>query len=110
MELLDYYHVRVIKNAVVSAFEDGCAVVTETIKNYPNIANRARHHVAIGARGLPRTHRIPTDHVILSVGYLSDQSLCPAEENEHAHLIGDAARPGNIMESIWAAYKIAKDL
>ena len=110
MELLDYYHVRVIKNAVVSAFEDGCAVVTETIKNYPNIANRARHHVAIGARGLPRTHRIPTDHVILSVGYLSDQSLCPAEENEHAHLIGDAARPGNIMESIWEAYKIAKDL
>ena len=23
-----------------------------------------------------------TDHVILSVGYLSDQSLCPAEEKE----------------------------
>lgn len=110
MELLDYYHVRVLKNASVTAFEDGNAVVTETVTNEPNIANRAKRHFALGARGFDRTHTIPVDQVIVSAGYLSDRTLYENRQGAHVHLIGDAKLPGNIMESIWAAYRVAKDL
>ncbi|HZK27288.1 MAG TPA: hypothetical protein VFD00_07115 [Thermoclostridium sp.] len=51
MELLDYYNVKVIKNAVVDSYEDGVANITETEKNYPNIANRAKRLYALGDYG-----------------------------------------------------------
>lgn len=110
MELLDYYQVTVLKNSVVTKFENGTAYVTETIKNYPNIANRAQHMFALGTKGMPKVHEIPTDNIIVSVGYQSNDQLYEEMKKEHVHLIGDAKQPTNVMDAIWAAYEIAKEI
>lgn len=107
MELLDYYNVNVIKNAVVEKYEDGVAVIRETIKNYPNIANRAKLMVAVGPQGILQRHEIPADHIVVSAGYVSDDGLYQSVKADNVYLIGDASRPANIMEAVWAAYKIA---
>jgi 2-enoate reductase len=107
MELMDYYKVNVIKNAVVEEFKDGIATVTETVKNYPNVANRAKRMFALGPDGIPKKHKIPADHVVVSVGYISDNGLFQRIQGDHVHLIGDAKKPTNIMEAIWAAYETA---
>lgn len=110
MELLDYYKVKVIKNAVVESYKDGVATVIETEKNYPNIANRAKRMFAVGPQGLKVKHEIPADHIVVSVGYIPNQSLYEKIKGEHVYLIGDAEQPTNIMDAIWAAYEVAKDL
>lgn len=110
MELLDYYNVTVIKNAVLEKYENNIATVTETIKNYPNIANRAKLTFAIGPQGLPKKIEIPADHIVISVGYQSNDKLYKEMQSEHTYLVGDAKQPANIMETIWAAYEIAKNL
>lgn len=107
MELLDYYHVRVIKNAAVEKYENNVATVIETEKNYPNIANRAKRMFALGPQGMEVKHEIPADHIVVSVGYLPEQSLYEKIKGEHVHLIGDAKQPSNIMDAIWAAYEAA---
>lgn len=110
MEILDYYKVNVIKNAVVEEYKDGKAFITETVKNYPNVANRAKLMFALGPQGMKVRHEIPADHVVVSVGYIPDNSLYEQIKGEHVYLIGDAKRPTNVMDAIWAAYEIAKDL
>lgn len=110
MELLEHYKVRVIKNAVVDSYQNGIANVTETIKNYPNIANRAKLMFAVGPQGIPLKHQIPADHVVVSVGYISDNTLYKELEGPHTYLIGDAKKPANVMEAIWGAYDIAREL
>lgn len=110
MELLDYYKVNVIKNAVVESYKDGVATVIETQKNYPNVANRAKRMFAVGPQGIKVKHEIPADHIVVSVGYIPNQSLYEKIKGEHVYLIGDAKQPTNIMDAIWAAYETAKDL
>lgn len=110
MELLDYYKVKVIKNAVVESYADGKATVIETIKNYPNIANRAKMLFAVGPQGMPKKHEIPADHIVISVGYNKNNDLYDQLQGDNIYLIGDAKQPANIMEAIWAAYEIAKDI
>lgn len=110
MELLDYYKVNVIKNAVVESYKDGVATVIETQKNYPNAANRAKRMFAVGPQGIKVKHEIPADHIVVSVGYIPNQSLYEKIKGEHVYLIGDAKQPTNIMDAIWAAYETAKDL
>ncbi|MFV0528046.1 MAG: FAD-dependent oxidoreductase [Lachnospiraceae bacterium] len=110
MDLMDYYKVNVIKNAVVEAYADGIATVRETIKNYPNIANRAKLMFAVGTKGMPSYHKIPVDHFVVSVGYTGDDALYQEIKGEHVYLIGDAKHPSNILEAIWGAYEVAKDL
>ncbi|SHO48355.1 FAD-dependent oxidoreductase [Anaerocolumna xylanovorans] len=110
MELLDYYKVNVIKNAVVESFEDGKAVVIETEKNYPNAANRAKLMFALGPKGHQKKHEIPADHIVVSIGYIPDDSLYEQIKGEHVYLIGDAKQPTNVMDAIWAAYDIAMNL
>ncbi|MBO1307441.1 FAD-dependent oxidoreductase [Enterococcus sp. 669A] len=107
MELLDYYKVTVIKNAVVDKFEEGKAYVTETVKNYPNVANRAQHMFALGVQGMPKVHEIPADDIVVSVGYLPDDNLYQAIKGDNVYLIGDAKKPTNVMDAIWAAYEVA---
>lgn len=51
---------------------------------------------------------IPCDSVILSVGYVSN--ALPFEEDEHIHLLGDAAKVGNLKTVIWGAYDLAFSL
>jgi len=46
---------------------------------------------------------IPTDSVILSVGY---KSAPIAEKGRHVHIIGDAAKVGNLRSVIWGAWDI----
>lgn len=110
MEILEYYKVKVIKNAVVQEFRDGKAIVEETVKNYPNVANRAKLMFALGSQGMKMKHEIPTDHIVVSVGYLPDDSLYQKIKDDHVYLIGDAKQPTNVMDAIWAAYEIAKDI
>lgn len=110
MELLDYYHVTVIKNTVLESFEHGIATINETIKNYPNVANRAKFPFAVGPKGLSKKIEIPADHIVVSVGYISDDTLYQEMRSEHTYLIGDAVKPTNVMDAIWAAFEIAKDL
>ena len=107
MELLDYYKVKVIKNAVVESYKEGIAVVCETEKNYPNSANRAKRMFALGPQGMKVKHEIPADHIVVSVGYTPDQNLYEKIKADNVHLIGDAKQPTNVMDAIWAAYESA---
>jgi 2-enoate reductase len=107
MELLDYYKVNVIKNAVVKSYENGVATVIETIKNYPNVANRAKLMFAVGPQGIPEKHEIKADHIVVSVGYTSNDALYRDVAAGNVHLIGDAKQPTNVMDAIWAAYETA---
>lgn len=110
MELLDYYKVNVIKNAVVESYEDGKAVIIETEKNYPNTANRARLMYALGPKGMQKKHEIPADHIVVSIGYIPNNSLYEEIKGDHVHLIGDAKQPTNVMDAIWAAYETAMNI
>lgn len=110
LDLLDHYQVRVIKNAVVEKYENGVATVAETVKNYPNVNGRAGRMFALGAAGERVVHEIPADHVVVSVGYIANQELynqVKDELGERVHLIGDAVKPTNVMEAIWAANEVA---
>ena len=107
LELLDYYKVNVIRNAVVTKYENGIATVVETIKNTPNIANRAQHMFALGPNGIPQQYEIPAEHIVVSVGYTSNDELYKELKADNVHLIGDAKTPVNVMEAIWAAYETA---
>lgn len=110
MELLDYYKVEVIKNAVVEQYKDGVATVVETQKNYPNAANRAKRMFALGVEGMEVKHEIPADHIVVSVGYLPENSLYEKIKGQNVHLVGDAKQPTNIMDAIWEAYETAMKL
>ena len=50
---------------------------------------------------------IPTDSVILSVGY---KSAPIAKKSSHVHIIGDAASVGNLRTVIWGAWDVAMKL
>lgn len=107
MELLDYYKVNVIKSASLEGYENGQATVKVVTKNYPNIANRAKLMFAVGPAGISSTVKLPADHVVMSVGYKSNNSLYETVKGDHVHLLGDAKRPENVMSAIWSAYETA---
>ena len=110
MELLDYYKVKVIKNAVVESYKDGIATVVETEKNYPNTANRAKRMFALGVQGMKVKHEIPADHIVVSVGYIPENTLYEKIKGDHVYLIGDADQPTNVMDAVWSAYETAMKL
>lgn len=110
MELLDYYKVNVIKNAVVESYQNGVAAVIETEKNCPNAANRAKRMFALGPQGMKVKHEIPADHIVVSVGYTPENSLYEKIKGDKIHLIGDAKQPTNVMDAIWAAYETAMNV
>lgn len=49
------------------------------------------------------------DSVVLSVGYVSN-ALCEADETNHVHVIGDAAKVGSLKTVIQDAYDVAFSL
>lgn len=110
MELLDYYKVTVIKNAVVESFSNGIAAVAETVKNYPNSAGRAKLLYALGPQGEVHRHEIPADNIVVSIGYIPDNTLAQRIKSDNVRIIGDAKRPANIMEAIWSAYEAAMNI
>ena len=54
-----------------------------------------------------KTIDIPCDNVILSVGY---KPAPVAEKAKHVHVVGDAAKVGNLRTVIWGAWDIAMKL
>ncbi|MDR1062028.1 MAG: FAD-dependent oxidoreductase [Clostridiales bacterium] len=111
MELMDHYKVAVLKNSVLESYADGKAVVAETIKNYPNAANRARRMYALGPKGMVKKREMPADSIVVSIGYTGDRALYDELRGaRNTYLVGDAKQPANIMDAIWAAYEIAKDV
>ena len=60
-----------------------------------------RDGMVIAARKDGTMVEIPTDSVILSVGY---KSAPLAEKSRHVHIIGDAAKVGNLRTVIWGAW------
>ena len=53
------------------------------------------------------TFDIPADSVVMSVGY-TPTPLAP--KSKHVHVIGDAAKVGNLRTVIWGAWDIAMKL
>ena len=54
-----------------------------------------------------KTFQIPADSVILSVGY---NPAPVAEKGRHIHVIGDAAKVGNLRSVIWGAWDVCMKL
>lgn len=52
--------------------------------------------------------RIPADSVILSVGYIPDESAKEALKDvaKPVHIIGDARKVGNLMSAVYDAYRV----
>lgn len=110
MEMLDYYKVNVMKSSTITKYEGDTAYVTTVIKNYPNIANRAKLMFAVGPDGMPEQSEVKADHIVVSVGYVSDNKLYEDIKSDHVHLIGDADKPENVMKAIWDAYDTARNI
>jgi 2-enoate reductase len=110
MEMLDYYHVNVLKSSIVTKYENGVADVTTVVKNFPNIANRAKLLFTTGPEGIPEKSQVKADHIIVSIGYISENALYNEVKKANVHLIGDAQRPENVMKAIWDAYDIARNV
>lgn len=54
-----------------------------------------------------KTVNVPADSVILSVGYKSAPLV---EKSKHVHIVGDAAKVGNLRTVIWQAWDVAMKL
>ena len=52
---------------------------------------------------------IPADSVVTSIGYIAGAPLAE-QSGKNVHVIGDAAKVGNLMGAVWQAYDIAKDI
>lgn len=108
LELLESYKVPVLTNSRVTKVENGKAVVETAPKMVLNSANRSKL-MAIPAKKI--VQEIPTDHVIISIGYNSDNKLYnEIKDLKNVHLIGDAKMPSNVMNAIWEAYEIAMNI
>ena len=87
-ELMRYHKVPVYLESTVTEVRDQSVVV----------------HTKIGDDVV-----VPADTVITSIGYLSGSGF-ETEGREHVHVIGDAAKVGNLKSVIWAADDLAVDL
>lgn len=86
-DYLRYYKVPVYLESTLKEIKDG-SVVIETKEG---------------------TKEINCDSVVLSVGYVPDALPVP-EKSEHIHILGDAAKVGNLKSVIWGAYDLAFSL
>jgi 2-enoate reductase len=110
MEMLDYHRVDVRLSTTVAKYENGMAELLTTVKNFPNIANRAKLMYTAGPAGIPKPSRVKADHIVVSVGYVSDHQLFDELKAANVHLVGDAVKPENVMKAIWDAYDIARNI
>lgn len=85
-----------MKSSVVTKFENGTADIVTTIKNFPNKANRAKLMFTVGSEGIPKKSQIKADHIVVSVGYLSENKLY------------QELKPENVMKAVWDAYDAAR--
>jgi len=86
-ELFRYYSVDLLTSAKVCQIADTGVVVS------------------VGDR---QEKVIKADNVIMAVGYDSGAPLVDgSKEKNNIHIIGDAAKVGNLMDVVWAAYDVA---
>ena len=52
-------------------------------------------------------YELEADSVILSTGYRSNPL---AQQDKHVHIVGDAAKVGNLRTVIWQAWDVAMKL
>lgn len=108
VELMDYYKVNILTGATVKKYEDNIVYVGQKIGNVPNSRDRA---ATISLPGLEtKVTEIPADNVVISCGYISNNTLYEKIKGDHTYLLGDAEKPANLMESIWKAYETAMNL
>ena len=50
---------------------------------------------------------LPADSVVTSIGYIPGSGLAE-KDGRNIHIIGDAAKVGNLMNAIWQAYDVAR--
>lgn len=110
IEMLDYYSVNVMKSTTVTRYENGVAELLTMVKNFPNNADRAKLMYTAGPGGIPKKSKFKADHIVVSVGYISDHKLYDELKSEKVHLVGDADKPENVMKAIWDAYEVARNV
>jgi 2-enoate reductase len=110
MDLLEYYKVRVFVNSKIVGYDGKTATISQTVKNTPNVAGRAKMRYMLSPEGMEAKHEAAADSIVLSIGYISDNSLYQQIKSNNVHLIGDARKPANVMSAVWQAYEIAVKL
>jgi len=86
-ELFRYYSVNLLTSAKVCQITDTGVVVSV---------------------GDQQEKVIKADNIIMAVGYASGAQLAyEVKEKNNIHIIGDAAKVGNLMDVVWAAYDVA---
>ncbi|CAA7600263.1 flavin oxidoreductase / NADH oxidase family [Acididesulfobacillus acetoxydans] len=90
IDLLAYYRVEVILNAYLAEY---------------------RNKIAVVAQDMQKT-RVQADTLVLAVGYKPDDLLYKKLNGKFAelYLIGDAREAANMMNAIWDAYDVAKEI
>jgi 2-enoate reductase len=110
IDLLEYYKVRVFTNAKLIGYDGKTAAILQTVKNTPNAAGRAKMRYMLGPDGMETRHEAPADSIVISIGYISENTLYNQIKNDHVRLIGDAKKPTNVMEAVWQAYEAAMNI
>ncbi|MCF0106381.1 MAG: FAD-dependent oxidoreductase [Holdemanella sp.] len=103
-DLMDYYKVDIKVNSKVVKYEDGKAYIETTTYNEPNIKDRAIYQSLQGVHRMVKP--VDADTIIVSAGYVSDQSLYESIKDTNVHLLGDADHPSNLMSCIWSAFEL----
>lgn len=86
-EIIRYYEIPVHTEAkVVAVTDEGVVVETKSGKA-----------------------TIPADSVVTSIGYIADAPLTE-QGGKNVHVIGDAAKVGNLMGAVWQAYDVAIEI
>jgi 2-enoate reductase len=107
IDLLEFYKIRVFLDSKVVDYDGKTATILQTVKNTPNVAGRAKMRYMLGPGGMETRHQAAADSIVVSIGYISNNSLHQQIKKENVYLIGDAKKPTNVMESVWQAYEIA---
>ena len=112
MEMIDHYHVNVMRSSSVLSYQDGIAEVKSLLTNEPNINNRALRTVMVAAQGVETVSKIKADRIIVSIGYNSENAVYNELKGivKNLHLIGDAQIPGNVLKTIWSGYELALNM
>lgn len=108
IELMEYYHVQIMKDAVVDKYENGIAYISQKTGNVPNSRGRAAS-ISLPGAGRKVTE-VPAEHIVVSCGYISNNELFEKINGENVYLIGDAEKPGNLMSAVWKAYETAMNI
>lgn len=78
------------------------------IPTYTGVKTTAVTEEGVVIEGKDGTKVIPVDSIVTSIGYIPENNL--AEGSGNVHVIGDAAKVGNLMSAIWQANEVARSI